>query len=351
MWQNNSEEFDIWKHAKPPYWSLPMTIILSVTIIIVLSLAILGNFLVVLVIAKHRGMRTRTNMFLCNLAITDMLCGVINMPVSLVTVLRGQWVFGAPDGAFCQFNGFTMPLLFVASIHTLMYISLHKYISITRPFSRIITYRRIFILIALAWFWAFLSGYVTVHGLSRVRYKPYTAQCGPDYPHDLRSYMLPVYISVTCYLVPFVIMIFCYARVFSEIRAHSLRLEKHTNQEKDTIFLQQRRITVTLLLVLVIFVLTWTPYIIYSVYASMIKDKTKINHNFNAISYWFGYLNSACNPIIYALRSPAFREGYKEIMCRTQALITSEDPGFTAKLHFLLFRMCSLYLSPFACWL
>ncbi len=284
--QNSTMEagdLDIWRDAKPPYWSFPVTVALATFICIFMTLAILGNFLVILVIIRHRGMRTRTNMFLCNLAITDLLCALINMPVSLITVIKGQWVFGSPTGVFCYFNGFTMPLFFVASIHTLMYISVHKYISITRPFSHIITYRRIFILIAMAWFWAILSGYVTVHGFSKVEYKPYTTQCGPEYPHDLQSYMLPVYICMTCYFIPFMIMTFCYARVFKEIKAHSLRLEKHTNQEKDTIFLQQRRITKTLFLVLVIFVLSWTPYIIYSIYASSIKDKAKVNHNFNAI--------------------------------------------------------------------
>ena len=32
--------------------------------------------------------------------------------------------------------------------------------------------------------------------------------------------------------------------------------------------------------------------------------------------WWFGYLNSACNPIIYAFRSQAFREGYRQVVCR-----------------------------------
>lgn len=33
-------------------------------------------------------------------------------------------------------------------------------------------------------------------------------------------------------------------------------------------------------------------------------------------AYWCGYLNSACNPIIYAFRSPSFRQGYLEIILR-----------------------------------
>ena len=31
--------------------------------------------------------------------------------------------------------------------------------------------------------------------------------------------------------------------------------------------------------------------------------------------YWFGYMNSSLNPIIYAWKSPAFRDGYREVIC------------------------------------
>ena len=263
-----------------PYWSLPVTIILSITMVIIMTVAIFGNVMVIMVIAKHRGMRTRTNMFLCNLAIADLLTAVILMPFSLITVIKGRWIFGQ---TFCQFNGFTMPLFFVASIHTLMYISLHKYITINRPFTRCMTRRRILLMIGAAWFWASLSGYVTVHGLNSVLYKPYTTQCGPSYPRDLRTYLHPVYISLTCYLTPFFIMMFCYVRIFREMQQHSLRMEANSSLEKDLLFRQQRRITITLCVVLLVFVISWTPYILYSFYVSGIKDKTKVLRNFNAI--------------------------------------------------------------------
>lgn len=38
----------------------------------------------------------------------------------------------------------------------------------------------------------------------------------------------------------------------------------------------------------------------------------------------FLYLSSMCNPIIYAFRSPAFREGYKEILCQTPNYVISD---------------------------
>ncbi len=119
----------------PPYWNTTTTILLAVTIVLIMLLGLVGNTMVIIVVARHKGMRTRTNMFLCNLAVADLLCTIAVMPFSLGTVLNGEWIFG---DIFCQINGFTMVVLFVTSIHTLMYISVHKYISIIHPFSHVL---------------------------------------------------------------------------------------------------------------------------------------------------------------------------------------------------------------------
>lgn len=264
----------------PPYWGSVTTKLLAITMVIFMVCATFGNAMVILVISRHRGMRTRTNMFLCNLAIADFLTAVLLMPVALVTVIKGDWVFSE---VFCQINGFTMPLFFVASIHTLMYISIHKYITITRPFSRSMTRRRILLMIAAAWFWATLTGYLTVHGLNTVLYKPFTTQCGPRYPTTIRAYFHPLYIGLTCYLIPFVIMSFCYARIFREMREHSDRMEANSNLEKEMLFRQQRRITITLFVVLAVFIISWTPYVLYSFYVSALKEKSDVPSALNAV--------------------------------------------------------------------
>lgn len=108
---------------------VPMAFIL----VCIIVLAIGGNIMVILTILRHRGMRTRTNMFIVNLAVADILVAALDMPVSLITIAEGDWIF---NKTLCKLNGFTMALFLICSIHTLMYISIHKYISITRPFSR-----------------------------------------------------------------------------------------------------------------------------------------------------------------------------------------------------------------------
>ena len=260
-------------YEDPPYWSERGRTFYGILLCLFMVCTVAGNSMVILVVVRHRGMRTRTNLFLCSLAVADLLCGLLDMPFSMLTMIHGSWSF---NNATCQFNGFAMPFFLVASIHILMYISIHKYISIRWPFTKILTRQRIWLMIGTAWTWAALTGYLTVHGLNRVKYKPYTAQCGPSYPHDSRTYGHWAFVALTCYLIPLFIIAFCYISMFLEIRAHSARLRTNTTIDRDFVFMQQKRITVTLFMVLVIFFISWTPFLIYFTYTAIIADKSRI---------------------------------------------------------------------------
>lgn len=60
----------------------------------ILLLAIVGNALVILTLVQNRRMRTITNVFLLNLAVSDILLGVFCMPFTLVGTLLRDFVFG-----------------------------------------------------------------------------------------------------------------------------------------------------------------------------------------------------------------------------------------------------------------
>lgn len=66
-------------------------IILYITILL---LAIVGNALVILTLIQNRRMRTITNVFLLNLAVSDILLGVLCMPITLIGTLLRDFVFG-----------------------------------------------------------------------------------------------------------------------------------------------------------------------------------------------------------------------------------------------------------------
>ncbi|XP_076464727.1 uncharacterized protein LOC143296584 [Babylonia areolata] len=305
-------------------WNFAFSVILATVESISAFLAVVGNSMVLTVVIRHRGMRTRTNLFLVNLAVADLLVGAAVMPFAITTLVEGRWVFGDTDGDFCTINGWLNCFCLVASIHTLMYISVHKHYSITQPLGSHFKLRQILGMMAAAWAWAAVSSTITVTGLSSVRYKEGTSQCGPEYPHGLKSYIFHGIIQFTNILIPVIILTYCYTRMFREIRAHTKRLQLNSTLEQDTILAQQKKVTITLFIVLACFVICALPFHLYATYTTIRKDKT-FSPYLNPLAYCSLYLNSALNPIIYAFRSPSFREGYKEILCQTPTYVISDD--------------------------
>ncbi|XP_060574845.1 melanopsin-like isoform X5 [Ruditapes philippinarum] len=337
---NITEVYNISEPGSVRPWNTLEKAVFGTWLSISMLCAVFGNLMVIVVVFRHKGMQTRTNMFLVNLAIADFLVGILLAPFSLTTLISEEWIFGE---VMCNINGFMNAVCFITSIHTLMYISIHKYVSITRPFSRILNHWKILIMSAAAWLWAIVCAILTMFVLSKVVSKPGAMQCGPEYPRNNLEYLHHVIITGTNIVIPLAIMTFAYARMYCEFRSHAKRLRKNSTLQTDQILAQQIQVTKTLFIVLACFMLCWLPYFAYSSYVSTIKDKSKILAWANPAAYCFMYMNSGCNPIIYAWRSPSFREGYKEILCQKSGYIVSDDtirdsdsPGIIRRLSTML---------------
>ncbi|GAU98895.1 hypothetical protein RvY_09977-2 [Ramazzottius varieornatus] len=163
--------------APPEYMHPPFNYILGAIFAFLIIFSVSGNLLVLLIIARFRRMRTRTNLLLANMSAIDLLTGALAMPFSMVTAIHGgNWKLG--DTA-CQINGFFVALFIASSIHTLMYLSIHKYVSIRNVFKHSITTKHIILMVIATWIWGLLfatglvAGWTTIehkHGATQVRY-------------------------------------------------------------------------------------------------------------------------------------------------------------------------------------
>jgi len=65
--------------------------------------AVVGNGLVITTLIRHRRMRTVTNVFLLNLAVSDLLVAVVCMPFTIIPVMMQNFVFGEAACAFIRY--------------------------------------------------------------------------------------------------------------------------------------------------------------------------------------------------------------------------------------------------------
>ena len=86
------------KHV--PAWEAGIKIAGYAVIIVV---ALLGNLLVLVTVARTRRLHTTTNFYIVNLAVSDLLVTLMCTWVHLVDDLTEGWVLGA---FFCKFNTF-----------------------------------------------------------------------------------------------------------------------------------------------------------------------------------------------------------------------------------------------------
>ena len=280
-----------------------------VVLFLTLVVGFFGNALVVGVVICNRQMRTRTNIFLTQLAVTGMGVCLFCIPFMITALFKQSWVLGA---AFCKLNAFLVPFWFSSSIFTLTAISIHKYFSIVNPLRRIITPKRTLLIIVVVWVSAFASSIGPILGWTEIVYKSSASMCGLRYPHNAPEISHTVFLLCVVYAFPILTMVILYWRIIRAVKAHCRRI-RDTAIIDDRGILTQRKIIITLLFVLAAFVACWTPFFIYGI-LTLVTDVSQFSRHFLRSVYICGFLYSVCNPIILGARNPRFRRGFKELV-------------------------------------
>ncbi|MEQ2161712.1 hypothetical protein GOODEAATRI_012303 [Goodea atripinnis] len=129
------------------------------------------------------------------------------------------------------------------------------------------------------------------------------------------------------FLLPLVIMITCYTRIFHEI---SKRLKKDhylspsglslvpTNEvrlrcSKNNIPKARMRTLKMSVVIVLSFIICWTPYYLLGLWYWFFPDdlEGKVSHSLTHILFIFGLVNACLDPVIYGLFTIHFRKGLR----------------------------------------
>ncbi|XP_064631263.1 alpha-2C adrenergic receptor-like [Lineus longissimus] len=210
-----------------PYFDWEIALISITTVPIIFSI-VFGNTLVCIAIATDRNLKSVQNWFIASLAISDLLLGLLVMPLSLANELMGYWIFG---NILCDLWLAADVLLCTASILNLCMISLDRYWSITQAINyvRKRTPKRAAFMVAIVWA---SSAMVCLPPL--IGWK--TARDTSRYPLCFISEEIGyvVYSCMGSFYIPLIVMVVVYFRIYLAAKARAHRNIKKKTKPPDT---------------------------------------------------------------------------------------------------------------------
>lgn len=274
-------------------------------------LGLLGNFLVIWVIACGVRLRTMTDVCLVNLAVADLLL-VCSLPF-LAHQARDQWLFG---DTMCKVVLGIYHIAFYCGIFFISLMSIDRYLAIVHAVYAIRARTRSFGMIAAAvtWLAGFLASFPDLIFLKLQSNGNNSVFCFPAYPTTATSsHYWRIFshfkMNILGLFLPVVIMGFCYSQII-------WRLLYTRSSKKQAIRL--------VLAVVAVFFCCWVPYNIASFFKALelLEIYTECESSKAIIlalqvTEAIAYSHSCLNPILYVFVGEKFRRQLLRLINRS----------------------------------
>ncbi|KAH0623175.1 hypothetical protein JD844_031215 [Phrynosoma platyrhinos] len=311
-----------------PYYqhSLPVAAIYVVAYLFIFVLCMLGNGLVCFIILKSRRMRTVTNLFILNLAISDLLVGIFCVPTTLMDNLITGWPF---SNSICKISGLAQGMSISSSVFTLVAIA------VDRPK---LTFLQALNTISIIWVLSITimcpsavmltvaqqeDSYTVCSDNQSMAYPLYS--CYEAWPESEMRKVYTTVLFVHIYVAPLSLITFMYVRIGFKLYRSSGPVSQHqvVSEDQCNMVVSKWKVKVIKMLVLValLFMLSWLPLWILMLLTDYGKlDEQQINLLAGYVfpfAHWLAFSNSSVNPIIYGYFNENFKKGF-QAACRLQ---------------------------------
>ncbi|XP_060751299.1 histamine receptor H2b [Tachysurus vachellii] len=309
-------------------------------LVMFIAFTVAGNVLVCLAVCTSRRLHRISSCFVVALAVTDLLVGLLVLPLSATLELHnGRWPLG---GTVCNIYLSADVTLGTASIFTLLAISVDRYMAISAPLSYTtrLTPARAAAVILVIWIASLTVAFAPIHmGWNTVDFQVQNNDWRMGDEGDKgrtcryewnNNYVLLVAFCI--YFFPLLLMCGMYHRIFSMAREQVRRIRAATpsGTRSSTCLrgatLREHKATVTLAAVLGVFIVCWLPYIVFFTCMGL-RHETEPPQVAHSIVLWLGYFNSALNPILYPALNRDFRHAYGHLLhCRKPHKNVQQNP-------------------------
>ncbi|KAM7394012.1 hypothetical protein PAMP_020841 [Pampus punctatissimus] len=287
------------------------TVILYMLFSFITVLTVALNLLVIISISHFRQLHSPTNLILLSLAISDLLVGLLVMPLVTVHFIETCWLLGNIMCGLTYIMNFTFTS---ASVGNMVLISIDRYVAICYPlhYPNKVTRSRVEVCVCLCWACSlFYNGLILKDHLRQ-----------PDRHISCYGECLVVITSASgavdllfTFIGPCTVIIVLYMRVFVVAVSQARVMQSHITAAvggtvKVTAKKSEQKAARTLGIVIIVFLLCFCPYYYPSFAGQDISNTVLSWVNLS----WLLFFNSCFNPLIYAFFYPWFRKSIRFIV-------------------------------------
>lgn len=285
--------------------------------VLIFVMGVFGNVLVCFVVFRNKVMQSVTNLFITNLALSDILLCILAVPFTPSYTFLRRWIFGT---ILCHLVPYAQGVSVYISTLTLTAIAIDRFFVIIYPFQQrmrlIACIAIIFIIWTISLMLTFPYGlYMQVARLNFTGEFEY--YCEEDWPTE---HYRKVYGSITTtlqFLLPFFIVTFCYVCVSIRLNDRAKTKPGAKTTKKEEVDRDRKKRTNRMLIAMVaVFGLSWLPLNVVNVLNDFYINTSdwKLYNVLFFIAHSVAMSSTCYNPILYAWLNDNFRKEFKLVL-------------------------------------
>ena len=296
-------------------YSVAIQAVFILIYLLLFIIGISGNSLVVYVVMRNKTMQTITNIFITNLAASDIMMCLLSVPFTPLSYFMNSWIFGE---VLCHIVPMSLCICVYVSTVTSTAIAVDRYFVIVYPFKpRMKTCVCLLMIVAV---WIISVSISLPLGIYQVIVEEENGkECQEKWPKEQARQFFTVTSLVLQYIVPCSIISYCYSKVSLALRKRSKSRigTGSVNRERDEMEIRRKRRTNKMLIAMVtIFVICWLPLNIVLLANEYIIDFSSLPV-FPLIfftSHVIAMSSTIYNPFLYAWMNDNFKKEFKLVL-------------------------------------
>ncbi|XP_066301942.1 G-protein coupled receptor 54-like [Branchiostoma lanceolatum] len=321
MWWNESLAFDsnvttVAADSIAPELEAPglgaRSIVVPVVYSVICLVGIAGNGLVIYLVWRHREMRTVTNYYIVNLAVTDLAFLICCVPFSVAKIVTHSWEFGE---FLCKFIFYFMQVTAQATCMTLAVLSLDRFWAIVKPYQTpwFRTPVGVAITTAIIWIGSFLLSLPIAFFMEVSEREWYGRKyfCMEEFPSEdeYRAYI--IYTVLISYVIPLTTSVASHCLILRYLAT----MAANTSVAQQHVMARKKRVTRMVATVVILFAVCWAPNHAANLWWAFKRED--LQHGFGPVTMWLkisalclSYANSCVNPFVYGIMGDSFKKAF-----------------------------------------